>query len=73
MLTASDADPAHARLESDIVYRWSGFGAEADISARGLIASDEGAFDVTVALDVRLDGEPFFSRTWTERIPRNLV
>jgi len=73
VLTASDADPAHARLESDIVYRWSGFGAEADISARGLIASDEGAFDVTVTLDVRLDGEPFFSRTWTERIPRNLV
>ena len=73
VLTASDADPAHARLESDIVYRWAGFGAEADISARGLIASDEGAFDVTVTLDVRLDGEPFFSRTWTERIPRNLV
>ena len=73
VLTASDADPAHARLESDVVYRWSGFGAEADIRARGLIASDEVAFDVTVALDVRLDGEPFFSREWTERIPRNLV
>ena len=73
VLTASDADPAHARLESDVVYRWAGFGAEADISARGLIASDEGSFDVTVTLDVRLDGEPFFSRAWTERIPRNLV
>ena len=73
VLTASDADPAHARLESDVVYRWSGFGAEADISARGLIASDEGAFDVTVTLDVRLDGEPFFNRAWSERIPRNLV
>jgi putative CocE/NonD family hydrolase len=73
VLTASDADPAHARLESDVVYHWSGFGAEADISARGLIASDDGAFDVTVTLDVRLDGEPFFGRAWTERIPRNLV
>ncbi len=73
VLTASDADPAHARLESDVVYRWSGFGAEADISARGLIASDEGVFDVTVTLEVRLDGGPFFSRTWNERIPRNLV
>jgi putative CocE/NonD family hydrolase len=72
-LTASDADPAHARLESDVVYRWSGFGTEADISARGLITSDERAFDVTVALEVRLEGEPFFSREWTERIPRNLV
>ena len=73
VLTASDADPAHARLASDVVYRWSGFGADADIRARGTIASDEGAFDVTVALDVTLDGEPFFSREWRERIPRNLV
>lgn len=73
VLTASDTDPAHARLESDVVYRWAGFGTQADISARGLIASDEGVFDVTVTLDVRLDGEPFFGRTWNERIPRNLV
>ena len=73
VLTASDPDPAHATLESDVVYRWSGFGAEADIRARGTIASDESAFDVRVALDVRLDGEPFFEREWHERIPRNLV
>ena len=26
-----------------------------------------------MTLDVRLDGEPFFSREWNERIPRNLV
>jgi putative CocE/NonD family hydrolase len=73
VLTASDADPAHATLESDVVYRWSGFGAQADIRARGTIASDASAFDVRVALDVRLDGEPFFEREWRERIPRNLV
>jgi putative CocE/NonD family hydrolase len=73
VLTASDAEPARARLESDVVYRWSGFGAEADIRARGTIASDEGEFDVRVALEVRLDGEAFFEREWRERIPRNLV
>jgi putative CocE/NonD family hydrolase len=73
VLTASDGDPARARLESDVVYRWSGFGATADIRARGTIASDEAAFDVTVALEVVLDGEPFFAREWQERIPRNLV
>src|SRR6478609_6799371 len=27
VLTASDPDPAHASLDSDVVYRWSGFGA----------------------------------------------
>ncbi len=73
VLTASDPDPARASLESDVVYRWSGFGAEADIRARGTILSDAGEFDVRVALDVVLDGEPFFSRAWHERIPRNLV
>ena len=73
VLTASDADPAHASLESDVVYRWSGFGADADIRARGTIISDEAAFDVAVALDVTLDGDPFFSREWRERIPRRLV
>ncbi len=73
VLTASDADPAHASLESDVVYRWSGFGADADIRARGTITSDEAAFDVTVALDVALDGEPSFSRQWRETIPRRLV
>ncbi len=73
VLTASDDDPAHARLDSDVVYRWTGDGFDVDIHATGDIASDEGAFDVRVDLDVRLDGEPFFTREWQERIPRNLV
>jgi hypothetical protein len=73
VLTASDPDPAYASLESDVIYRWSGFGSEADIRARGTITSDEGAFDVCVDLAVMLDGEPFFNREWHERIPRTLV
>ncbi len=73
VLTASDPDPAHASLVSDVVYRWSGFGAEADIRAQGTITSDESAFDVRVALDVHLDGQPFFAREWAERIRRDLV
>ena len=73
VLTASDADPAHASLESDVVYRWTVEGYEVDIRAAGGIASDAEAFDVRVELDVRLDGEPFFAREWRERIPRRLV
>jgi hypothetical protein len=73
VLTASDADPGHARLDSDVVYRWTVDGCDIDIRAQGEIASDEGAFDVRVRLDVRLDGEPFFEREWREAIPRNLV
>ena len=48
VLTASDTDPAHASLDSDVVYRYAVDGVEADIRARGEIASDEGAFDVRV-------------------------
>ena len=72
-LVASDPDPAHARLDSDVVYRWTGDGFDVDIRATGTIASDVEAFDVRVDLDVRLDGEPFFARAWSERIPRRLV
>ena len=73
VLTASDADPAHACLDSDVVYRWTGDGFDAGIRATGTIASDAGAFDVRVALDVRLDGGPFFAREWFQRIARRLV
>ncbi|MEI7742620.1 MAG: CocE/NonD family hydrolase [Chloroflexota bacterium] len=73
VLRVSDADPAHAHLDSDVVYRLDGDGFAVDIRATGVIASDETAFDVSVGLDVRLDGEPFFARTWEERIPRRLV
>lgn len=73
VLTASDADPARASLDSDVVYRWAVEGADVDIRAVGRIASDAQAFDVSVKLDVRLDGERFFARDWAERIPRRLV
>jgi putative CocE/NonD family hydrolase len=73
VLTASDADPAHARLESDVVYRWTHDDFDVDIRARGEITSDAASFEVAVALDVRLDGDPFFERQWRERIPRTLV
>ena len=73
VLTASDPEPAHASLDSDVVYRWSGLGSEVDIRATGQIASEAEAFEVSVALDVQLDGAPFFARAWQERIPRRLV
>ena len=73
VLRASDPDPAVASLDSDVVYRYSGEGWDADIRARGAITSDAGTFRVRVALDVALDGEPFFAREWREEIPRNLV
>ena len=73
VLTASDADPARASLESDVVYRWTVDGADVDVRAVGGITSDAESFDMRVELTVRLDDEPFFEREWRERIPRRLV
>lgn len=73
VLSVADADPAHARLDTRVVYRWAVDGARIEIGADGAIASDDASFDVRVALDVQVDGEPFFAREWAERIPRNLV
>ena len=72
VLTASDVHPGRARLDSVVTYRWTGAGFDVEIGATGGIVSDEDAFDVRVDLGVRLDGEPFFARGWSERIPRRL-
>lgn len=72
-LTASDADPAHASLSADVVYRWHEHAFDTEIRARSLQTSDASTFDLQVELEVDLDGEPFFRRGWRERIPRRLV
>ncbi len=73
VLRASNPDPARASLETEVVYAWTGSDVAADIHANGVIASDDTAFEVSVDLDVRLDGARFFARSWSERIPRRLV
>jgi hypothetical protein len=72
-MTTSDADPAHTRFETEVVYRWLDGGSDISIRATGTIASDEATFEVDVALEVDLDGARFFERAWQERIPRRLV
>ena len=42
-------------------------------AARSNQSSDETAFDLSVDLEVDLDGVSFFTRRWEERIPRDLV
>ncbi len=73
VMTASDADPAHATLDADVIYRWQDHDFQTEIRARSVQTSDAGAFDLTVDLEVDVDGEPFFRRTWHEVIERRLV
>jgi putative CocE/NonD family hydrolase len=72
-MTAFDDDPARAILDADVVYRWRDHSFETEIRARSTQTSDEGAFHLTVDLEVDLDGERFFERSWRESVERRLV
>jgi uncharacterized protein len=72
-LTARNDDPARTLLDADVVYRWWELDHTIEIRARSTQASDATAFDLSVDLEVDLDGASFFARRWEERIPRDLV
>ena len=79
-MTAWDEDPARAELEAHVVYRWQevepgGDGTILPIEIRAdcLQTSTATDFDLRIDLEVDLDGERFFGRSWQERIPRQLV
>jgi hypothetical protein len=72
-MTASDADPAHARMRTEVVYRLDQDGRSIVAEANGLMTSTETTFELTVDLDVTLDGAPFHHGEWAETIPRRLV
>ena len=42
VMTASDADPAHATLDADVVYRWQDHDFQTEIRARSVQTSDAG-------------------------------
>ena len=72
-MTASDADPGHARMDTVVVYRWREHTFETEIVATGAFEGDGSIWDLDLGLRVTLDGEPFFDRRWQERVPRRLV
>ncbi|HEY7937788.1 MAG TPA: CocE/NonD family hydrolase [Candidatus Limnocylindrales bacterium] len=72
-MTASDADPAHARMRTEVVYRLDQDGRAIVAEASGLMTSTETTFELSVDLDVTLDGAPFHHGSWAETIPRRLV
>jgi hypothetical protein len=72
-MTAFDADPARAILDADVVYRWQEHEFKTEIRVRSTQTSDAEAFHLTVDLEVDVDGESFFRRSWDESIARRLV
>jgi hypothetical protein len=79
-MTAWDDDPARAELDADVAYRWqereAGHGdalTAIEIRARSHQTSTADAFQLSVRLEVDVDGVRFFERSWSESIPRRLV
>jgi putative CocE/NonD family hydrolase len=72
-MTARDADPAHARMHNEVIYRLREDGSEILVEAHGTIRTTVTDFHMNVGLRVTLDGAPFFERGWLETIPRRLV
>jgi putative CocE/NonD family hydrolase len=72
-MTARDADPAHARMHNEVIYRLRESGSEILVEASGTIRSTATDFHMNVGLRVTLDGAPFFEHGWLETIPRRLV
>ncbi|HLO35268.1 MAG TPA: CocE/NonD family hydrolase C-terminal non-catalytic domain-containing protein, partial [Candidatus Deferrimicrobium sp.] len=72
-MTARDADPAHARLHNEVVYRLREDGSEILIEANGTIRTTATDFHMNVGIRVTLDGAPFFERGSLESVPRRLV
>ena len=72
-MTASDGDPAHARMRTVVVYRLDQDGRSIVARANGLTTSTATDFEMTLDLAVTLDGQPFHQRGWAETIPRRLV
>jgi hypothetical protein len=72
-MTASDVDPATAQMWNACDYRLRQDGASVVVDSEGDLRSTATSLTWDVSLRVTLDGEPFFTRTWSETIPRRLV
>jgi uncharacterized protein len=72
-MTASDDDPGRATLQNEVVYRLTGDGREILVESDGTIRTSATEITMSVNLHVRLDGQPFFDRSWEETVPRDLV
>lgn len=72
-ITAHADDPAHASLRNAVEYELTEQGYRIQISSGGTVRSSADAFHIDLRLSVRLNGSPFFERSWVESIERRLV
>ncbi|MCB9134467.1 MAG: CocE/NonD family hydrolase [Anaerolineales bacterium] len=71
-MTTSDRDPAHTHLYTEVDYELEER-YQTHIRATGSIRSTETAFHIDVQLQVTLNGNLFFQKSWLESLPRHLL
>ncbi|MDX1524007.1 MAG: CocE/NonD family hydrolase, partial [Anaerolineae bacterium] len=69
-LTAYHHDPAYTSLYNEVIYHLKEHNYETRIRATGTIRSTESDFHIDVQLQVSLNDNPFFQKSWLESIPR---
>ena len=72
-MTAWEHEPGRVVLDNRVVYRLQMDGIRVEVTATGSIRSTQYDFDFNLDLRVDLDGRPFFTKEWRERVPRALL
>ncbi len=72
-MTAHQHDPAHAQLVNEVTYRLQEQGYDIDIRAAGTIRTTATHFHIDIELQVKLNGNQFFQKSWLETIARKWV
>src|SRR5262249_33465276 len=70
--TVSQKNPAEATLRVNDVYTIQAPGGLFRIEASEVVASDITSFRYITEVDVKVDGKPHFSKSWTISVPRKL-
>ncbi len=72
-ITGHAVDPLKTRMFNEVIYQLNEHGYKIDIHASGTMRATQTDFHIDVQLRITLNGSEFFSRSWIESIPRNLV
>ena len=72
-MTAHHHDPAHVQVHNRSIYRLQERSYQVQIQSTGTIRSTVDALHVDIQLQVQLNGQPFFQKSWLESIARQLL
>lgn len=72
-MTAHHVDPLRTRMYNEVTYRLEEGGYMTDIRSTGSVRCTEAEFIMDIQLQVVLNGNPFFQKSWLESVPRRMM